>query len=87
MKGSRRCLFERGQWEADEGRRGEGEGYVVTLQSLYVLRVIGAIAGMLTMSVIPFYRQWVCLREENRSKIGGVVARREMPRLACSGPP
>ena len=36
---------------------------------------------MFTLFVIPFYRQWACLKEESRSKTGGVVAHHE-PQLS-----
>lgn len=70
------------------GGSGKGGGNcVVPLQQLFVPRVICARGGMLTWFVTPFYRKWVCLGEESRSKRGGVDERRESPRLTCSPSP
>lgn len=57
------------------GREEEGAGGVSwSLQPLFVLRVIGARGGMFKLFVLPFYRRRVCLREESRSKTGGVLS-------------
>ena len=58
----------------DKGKQGGAENDVTLAAA--VLRVVFARGGKFKWSVTPFYRQFVCPREESRSKAGAVVARR-----------
>ena len=63
--------------------RGAGAKRVTSfLQPLFVPMVVVARGGIFPWFMTSFSRLWVCLRDERLSKRGGIVVRRESPRLA-----